>query len=470
MQSTTAPRTGRWSGLFCSGLASSLAFAPLYLFFIFFFSLNLLLESLDSSRSSKEALLSGWIFGFGYFMGNCYWFYSPLLVEPVKYAWLIPFALTLIPSFLACYIALTTLSTWLLRKFIENRFYITVVFAIFWTVFEIARGILATGFAWNLVGYSLAFCPLLLQTVSIFGSHLFGFLLLILYSSPYPLKRREYRRYSVFYCSVLLLLVGFGLVRLKNAGQIQSSYLVRLVQPNLAQEAKMDGEQFDDIVEDMLNISLEGAEGIDYIVWPETALPHPISFGGKNRILQIIGDRFGKSRVLVTGALRIERACPEIFNSLIVIRDSKIVDYYDKYHLAPFGEFIPFSDLFTFLTAITGIGNFSRARVKGKLIEIDSRFPIFSPSICYESIFIDSVNRGGGARLIVNVTNDAWLGRTSGPYQHFNALRFRALESHMPAIRVANSGISGVVDKYGRVLRKTKLGRREVIDVRIPLY
>jgi apolipoprotein N-acyltransferase len=125
--------------------------------------------------------------------------------------------------------------------------------------------------------------------------------------------------------------------------------------------------------------------------------------------------------------------------------------------------------VFKFLTSLTGLGNFSRAKIRNKIIKIDDNFPVFSPSICYESIFTDSVNRGEKAELIVSVTNDAWLGKTSGPYQHFDALRFRALENHIPAVRVANSGLSGLIDKYGRVLRITKLGEREILDIRIPL-
>jgi apolipoprotein N-acyltransferase len=434
-----------------------------------FWSLGSLLESLENLDSPGQALWRGWLFGLGYFMGNCYWFYSPLLVEPLKYAWLIPFALTLVPSFLASYTALATLATWLFGRFSNNRFFLALAFALFWSVSEYARGILATGFPWNLIGYSLAFSPLLLQTVSIFGSHVFGFLLLLLYTSPYPLGRQEYRRCSLFYCLLVLFILGFGFFRLKNAETHSSSFLVRLVQPNLPQGEKITARGLEKSLEEMLAMSLEGAAGVDYLVWPESALPYPIFSGERNQILETIGHRIGSRITLITGALRIEGTSREIYNSLIVLRDSRIVDYYDKYHLAPFGEFIPFSNVFRFLTALTGIGNFSRAKVKNKIIRIDDTFPPFSPSICYESIFTDSVNGKGGARLIVNITNDAWLGRTSGPAQHFDALKFRALENRMAAIRVANSGISGVIDKYGRVIRKMGLARRGVLDVTIPL-
>ncbi|MDR1425910.1 MAG: apolipoprotein N-acyltransferase [Rickettsiales bacterium] len=455
--------------LFLLGLLSSFAFAPTYFFLVFFFSLDFFLELLDSLESPSEALKSGWLFGFGYFLGNCYWFYSPLLVEPLKYAWLIPLALAIIPAFLACYIALTGLFTWLFGRFSDNRFFRTLVFALLWTIFEYARGVLATGFAWNLVGYSLAFCPPLIQTVSIFGSHLFGFIVLLFYSAPYALKHRKYRLYSIFHCSILVFIVGFGFLRLGRAQHLFSSYVVRLVQPNLSQEVKNKHEQPADILENMLTLSLAEADNVDYVVWPETALPYAVFSNENNEFLEILGHRFAGNKTLITGAIRIERNGRKIYNSLIVVKNAKIIGYYDKYHLTPFGEFIPFSNVFKFLTALTGIGNFSRADEKGRVIKIDDRFPTFSPNICYESIFIDSVDKKKGGKLIVSITNDAWLGRTSGPYQHFDALKFRALENHIPAIRVANSGLSGVIDKYGRVLLRTKLNRREVVDVRLPL-
>jgi apolipoprotein N-acyltransferase len=237
----------------------------------------------------------------------------------------------------------------------------------------------------------------------------------------------------------------------------------------VAEKEKIGGEWLEKSLKEILDLSLENADQIDYLVWPESALPQPIFYGEKNRILKIIGDRIGRDRTLITGALRIEGTSQKIYNSLVVLRNSEIVDYYDKYHLAPFGEFIPFSNIFKFMTSLTGIGNFSKARIKNKIIKIDDRFPLFSPSICYESIFIDSVNKKKGARLIVNITNDAWLGRTSGPYQHFAALKFRALENHLPAIRVANSGISGIIDKHGRVLKKIGLGKRGILDVSLPI-
>jgi apolipoprotein N-acyltransferase len=423
---------------------------------------------LEFAKKPKEAFLNGWIFGLGYFLGGCYWFYSPLMVEPGKYAWLIPFALTILPSYLGCYLGLTTLATWFCKEFVSNRFNLAVIFAAFWTIFEYARGILLFEFPWNLIGYSLSFLPLLIQTVAIFGSYIFGFIVLILYTSLYILKDKEYRLYYPLYVFLLSSMVLYGFFRLRGKENIYSSYRVRLVQPNISQREKIINDQPDEILDHMIRMSLEDTRGVDYIIWPETALPEFIPHNEYSDIVQTIGKKLENSKFLITGAIKIDRAKGRIYNSLFILSNTGVVDSYDKYHLAAFGEFVPFSRLLKFLNSLTGIENFSKSEIKNRILEVDNVFPKFAPNICYESVFSDSV--GKGAELIINITNDAWLGNTSGPYQHLDALRFRALENNIPALRVANSGISGVIDRFGRIVRKTKLNTREILDVQIPLY
>ena len=135
----------------------------------------------------------------------------------------------------------------------------------------------------------------------------------------------------------------------------------------------------------------------------------------------------------------------------------------------PFGEYLPFRKILpSFVNSIAGDMDISESNVKQKVVHVDENLNNIAPIICYESIFTSMISKK--ANLIVNVTNDAWFGKSSGPYQHFEALKFRALENNIPAIRVANSGISGVIDRFGRVLVKTKLGTEAVLDVKLPEY
>ncbi|MDR1499006.1 MAG: apolipoprotein N-acyltransferase, partial [Rickettsiales bacterium] len=402
----------RYTKLFFIGLSSSLAFAPLYLFFIFFYSFHHLLSEIEEN-GYKSVFLKGWMFGFGYFIGNCYWYCNSLLIEPLKFGWLVPFALSIIPAYLAIYTGLTTLAVQICKKYVKNRFVVVVAFATFWTFFEYLRGIMLTGFPWNIICYSLSFSPLLIQTVSIYGCYVFGFILVILYSAPYVLVDKKYNRYAFLYAFLVLFIIIYGFYNLNRPDNEQpGGFTVRLVQPNLSQREKISTDS-DTILTKMIELSMKNSENIKYIIWAESALPHYILYNEENEILDVIGKEFG-DKILITGAIRVDRNKGKIFNSIIVIKNGKIIDYYDKYHLVPFGEFIPFANIFPIIGTITGMMSLSRAENRQKIIKINDTFPLFSPNICYESIFSDSVNKN--ADLIINLTNDAWFGNTSGPY------------------------------------------------------
>lgn len=455
----------KYTQLFLCGLISSFAFAPLYLCFIFFFTFYFLLKNTENTNSLKSSFYIGWSFGFGYFMGNCYWYCNSLLIEPLKFAWLLPFAITIIPAYLAIYTGLTILflqiALQIIKKNTTNKFITTLLFAFFWTIFEYFRSIILTGFPWNLICYSLGFSDILIQTVSIYGCNIFNFILLIIYSCVYVLKDKKYKYYYLIYIFIILFIIIYGFIRLNTKINYRYIYNIRLIQPNINQTEKLqDNDEY--ILNTLIEASLKNNKNNTYIIWPEAALPYHIFYNKKNKILNTLKEKLG-DKVLITGGIRIDEN--KIYNSVFVIKNGNILNYYDKYHIVPFGEFIPFKKFLPFLENITGTTNISKAQTRRKMIKIDNTFPIFSPNICYESIFTDSINKN--SELIINFTNDSWFGNSSGPYQHFTALKFRAVESGIPAIRVANSGISALIDKYGRIIVKTKLNTFDIIDLQI---
>lgn len=449
-----------------------MAFAPLYLFIIFFFTLKYLLDKTLEESSQKTTFWVGWFFGFGYFIGNCYWYCNSLLLEPLRYGWLIPFAVSIIPAYLACYTGLTTFCTkYVTDKLkIDNKFIITIIFSLLWVSFEYIRGVALTGFPWNLICYCLAFSPLLIQTVSLTNCYIFSFFILTIFTSFFVLLDKKYKLYVVYYTLLMLFIVVFGFLRLKNSVIKYSQYKVRLVQPNISLNDRItmeDGE----ILDILIDKTKENIEDVEYVFWHEAALPYAIFDGADNKILEYISKEL-KNKVLITGGIRVEQNengnwNNRIYNSVFVIQNGKVIDYYDKYNLVPFGEFIPFRRFLPFIEAIATNLDLYRSKERRKIINIDDKFPSFSPNICYESIFPSSVNKK--AELIVNFTNDFWFGNSSGPYQHFDALKFRAVENNIPALRIANSGITAIIDNYGRVIRKTKLESDAVIDDFIPL-
>ena len=227
-----------------------------------------------------------------------------------------------------------------------------------------------------------------------------------------------------------------------------------------------------------LNIEPGIIERPTHIIWPETATPFVLD--GNDPALRVISQIIPSKGALLTGSPRrtvVGKTTVNVWNSLHVVDGrAKIVETYNKSHLVPFGEYIPFRrylDNFTSLTKLTrGRIDFSSGSGK-RTLSVPGAPPV-SPLICYEVIFSGSVVSNGknGAlkpEWLLNITNDAWFGVSSGPYQHMAAAQLRAVEEGLPLVRVANTGISAVIDGFGRIYRESKLNERTYIDSKLPM-
>jgi apolipoprotein N-acyltransferase len=467
------------------GLASSLAFAPLHLIPLFCWGLHRLLATLEKDANLTGAFWHGWLFGCGYFLGNCYWLYYPITLERHWLAPLLaPFIMLMAVAFLALHIGFAALLTASCRKIFPGKFFCTLIFSLCWVLLEYGKEFLSLGFPWNPVGYTLAFATPLLQLVSIGGSHIFGFWTLLLYSSPHVLEKHHRRQY-IYYGLLLLIPLAFGLGRLALAPTEPPRLHLRLVQPHISLRDKIDQDHDDEILQKLLALSSLEDQKTYPVVWPETAAPGLFSTHQQPAYYPQLLQKLGNSKILLTGAIRLETNTSHIYNSLLIIGNNGILDYYDKYHLAPFGEFIPLKTFFfqtislnflplphtlriKILRILEQYEDFTRANQRHKLLNPGHNLPSLSPLICYEALFTGAANRN--AKFLLNITNDDWLGHAGPFHQHWSALKFRALETHRSVLRVANSGISGVIDAYGRVLVKTKIGIPTVLDVEVPLY
>ncbi|MCH7931941.1 MAG: apolipoprotein N-acyltransferase, partial [Proteobacteria bacterium] len=263
-----------------------------------------------------------------------------------------------------------------------------------------------------------------------------------------------------------------GSVRLAGAGDgTVEGVLLRLVQPNVGQHHKWEPELREALFARHLRLTASaGFERVTHVIWPETAVPFFLANEPARR--RAIAAATPRGGALITGALRTtpEPTSPrKLWNSLHAIDDAgRVVATYDKFHLVPFGEYVPFRRWFPTIAKLTyGTIDFSAGpgpqtlRVPG--------LPSFSPLICYEAIFahqvVDSADR---PEFLLNLTNDAWFGISSGPYQHFAAARLRAVEQGLPLARAANTGISAVVDGYGRITARLGLDREGVVDAPLP--
>jgi apolipoprotein N-acyltransferase len=341
-----------------------------------------------------------------------------------------------------------------------------------------------TGFPWNAFGYTIMPVPLMMQAASLVGLWGMTLLAFLVFAAPVLWFRRTGggRVADRVACAVLMALflvdLGYGAWRLRaiDVAMVPGVQL-RLVQPMIAQDEKWASGQDDEILGRYLSLSATGMADdtkapFTHLIWPETAFPFLLD--QKPNALATIGALLPEGTTLVTGAARAEWGDanePRVFNSLQVIdHDGAVRHSYDKVHLVPFGEYLPFEAVLSRIglrqmVALPGGFDAGKATVTLPL----EGAPKFGPLICYEIIFPGAVSRSEDRPgWLVNVTNDAWFGDTSGPWQHLHQTVVRAVEEGIPVVRAANSGISAIIDPLGHFVGTLGLGKSGVLDGSLP--
>ena len=474
-----------------AGALCVVAFAPLHLWPVLFLTFGVLVFLLDGCHGHATlrqriacAGLTGFWFGFGYFLAGLYWTAEAFLVEPLRHAWLLPFAMTLLPGGMALFFAAAAalaMAMWLPGP---GR---VLALAIALGLAEFARSHVLTGLPWNLIGYGILATLPLTQLASLFGGYALSLLSVLLFASPAAIfapagSTLAAPRSAGVLVSVLLLLLGTGFLwgkqRLETADNRSTDVRLRIVQANIDQANKWRPENSAEIFTDYLTLTKsEGLEGIDVVIWPETAVPFLLA--DSPDALMAIGEVLPARTSLLVGSARIveERdaegglTASRIYNSVLAIDGGgRVTGHYDKMHLVPFGEYLPFQDFLEGLglMQLTGIrGGFSAGSGPRRL-DIPGIPPV-SPLICYEIIFPDDITRSEARPgWLLNITNDAWFGTSAGPHQHFHQAQIRAVEQGLPVVRAANTGISGVIDAYGRILDEIGLGDTGIVDATLP--
>lgn len=459
-------------GIFVAG-----ALAPLHLIFLLPISFTGLIWLLSGTTTRWQAFFVGWWFAWGQFIAGLYWIGVAFTVDAATHAILIPLPVLGLPAFLAIFSGLATLATYLLKVKGLPRL---ITFAALWVLFEYVRGVIFTGFPWNVVGYAWsAFLPML-QTTAYVG--IFGLTLLTVFVSTLPSLLGEAdrdRKSSLLSLSAaagfLILLYGLGLWRLSDApSETYENAKLRIVQPNIPQVDKWKAHLRLGHLRKLVALS-ETQNGHDptHLIWPETAVPYYLTTSRqlKEQLAQFVPP----GGVIATGAPRHDPAVNQFWNSLQLLDENgKIIDIYDKQHLVPYGEYMPLRDLTMALgltDLIPALDQMSDFAVPDPLAKRTVRLPGLPPAramICYEIVFPWEVRNDEEFAWILNLTNDGWFGTTSGPYQHFAATRTRAIEQGVPVVRAANTGISAIIDPYGRVLERLDLNATGVLDGTLP--
>ncbi|ABE05337.1 apolipoprotein N-acyltransferase [Rickettsia bellii] len=448
------------------GLLSGLVFAPTFLLPALL-TLSYLCCLVQKSKDWQEAAKLGYIFGFGHFLSGIYWISIGVSVYISDFWWAIPFALFGLPIILAFFVSASCVFSF----FVRNNKYYHFIFCLYWVLFEWVRSWIFTGLPWNLIGYAFSFSDILIQSLNIIGIYGLSFIVIYISTSFYPFFTKQFDQLKVLLLTssiTLAVIITYGSVRLHNHPTNFTDIKVRLVQPSIPQTEKWSEEEFWHNL--MLHINLsENSQPIDLVIWSEAALVVPYDIPVvKSELLGLLNS---VDATLITGGISDNKKRGEDFELYTAMyalekNGNKLFEYH-KSHLVPFGEYMPFKKILPFKKLTHGFVDYTEGN--GGLVYLDKYNLKIKPLICYESIFPDFVRTNNEtADVIINVTNDAWYGKSSGPYQHFHISRSRAVENGLPMVRVANNGISAIIDPLGRVIKKLDLNEINYIDGLIP--
>ncbi|MGD9879986.1 MAG: apolipoprotein N-acyltransferase [Reyranella sp.] len=447
-----------------AGALAGLAMPPLYWLPLAVVGVVAFVWLWQTAPGPRSALMRGWAWGTGHFAVGSYWIVEAFFVPPADYAPLGIPIVTGLAVVLGFFPGLAAgVAKWLVGRWprLDGRYRRVLVLALAWTAAEWMRGHVFTGFPWNPLAHVWAFATPLLQGAALVGVHGLGLLSFLILAAP-----------MLGWRASIAALVALGLGGV--AGQLvmvplpADGPMLRIVQPNTPQAEKFRPQLAGQHLAKLVELSRQpGFDTLAAVIWPETAPPLVIEPGG--RALAIMARAVPPDGFLLTGAA-FSKNRPEdgVWNSLLAVdRAGAIVATYDKVHLVPLGEYIPFHRQLAPVSGLIGRGSFEEG-VSRVTLALEG-LPPFSPVICYEVIFPGAVT-GPGARprWLLNITNDAWFGVSSGPFQHLTSARLRSIEEGLPMMRAANTGISAVIDAYGQVVASIGMEQVGVLDHRLP--
>jgi apolipoprotein N-acyltransferase len=437
------------------GAIAALGQAPLGFWWATLAGLAGLIWLLDRLPDGRGAVLTGLFAGAGHFALALSWIVEPFLIDIARHGWMAPFAVILLSFGLGLF--------WggaagLARLFPNRAFGFVLAFV----ALEWLRGVIFTGFPWAMAGHVWIGTPVD-QLAALGGPSLLSLVTLLVAALSVVGRWKG----TVGAVLVLASAFGFGLWRLAQPLPDPGDLTLRLVQPNAAQSAKWDAARAREFLDRLLSLTAKGKVA-DLTIWPETSVPYMLEYAPEVAGMVVAASG---GRPVAVGIQREEGE--RFYNSLRVLEGEGVeTARYDKAHLVPFGEYIPFGDLafrwFGLRAFAAQAGNTYSAGPGPQVLDL-GRFGKVLPLICYEAIFPRfAASAPERADWMLQITNDAWFGTLTGPFQHFAQARLRAVEQGLPLIRVANTGVTAVVDARGRVVDQLPFGVMAALDTRIP--
>lgn len=446
--------------LFGVGAASALALPPVHFIPVLLIAIPVLLLQIGNARGMRGAAARGWWFGFGLHVAGLYWLTEAILFEAARFWWVVPFAVPLVATALGVFTAASCAVAWLARPGWPRL--LTLAGA--WTLADLARQFVLSGFPWNPLG-SVWELPgwagdVMIQPASMVGVH--GLTLATILIAGLPLLGWRWRAAGA---GLLAVWIGFGVLRLMQPLPPAPDLTVLLVQGNIAQGEKWNRSVMVAIFRrylEMTRDAVAGMTGPALVIWPETASPALLETDPQARAL--IAEAAGDRPALIGGIRFDAQERPR--NSLFALGPGGAIQaIYDKWHLVPFGEYQP--EWWPAWFEVFPGGGF-RSGDGPHTLHLPG-VPDVGALICYEAIFSGQIVDGGNRPAwLVNVTNDAWFGNSSGPRQHLAAARMRAVEEGLPLMRAANTGISAAFDARGHEIARLGLNQSGVVVARLP--
>ena len=467
---------------FILGLLISFSLPPYNFTFINFiafpFLLILLLSAKKTADNNKIFFLIGWFFGLGFFLSSLYWI-SIALTHDNSFKILIPFALIIIPSFLAIFYGIVTI---ILRKLISPTISFLLLFSLLFAFTEYIRGNILSGFPWNLFAYSWSWSTEIIQLTKILGTYGLNLLSITIFSFPFiffvKAKRTYILKASIVLVTTVITIFLYGIsLPLKKIDTNFNDLTMKIVSPNIELDQFFKNDNDEITLKKLIKLSNPEKELKTIFIWPEGMFSSTY-LNEIKKYKDIFSENFSDNHIIIFGIFNLEYFEDKefVYNSLLVVdHDLNILGKYNKNKLVPFGEFLPYENFFKKLgwKKIThGYKSFTKGNSRNNIKISKKGYELnFLPLICYEIIYPGALNtENQKINFIINISEDGWFGNSIGPHQHFTHALYRAVEEGVFIARSTNNGISAFISPNGKIIKSLNPKEKGTIEVKIPKY
>jgi apolipoprotein N-acyltransferase len=413
-------------------------------------------------------------------LSGLYWI-SISLTHDEAFTQLRPFAIILVPAFLAIFYGTGTL---IVKAFVSRKISFVLIFSLVFSILEFIRGNVLSGFPWNLIAYSWSWSLEIIQIISLIGTYSLNLMSITIFSLPFILfvKTKYINKYLFFFFLLILFstnyLYGFKILsQTKEKNVNKHDFKIKILAPNIDLKEFHKGQNNDAIIKQLIELSEPQSDQKTIFIWPEGMLPY-MYLSEIKKYKELFSNTFSNLHLIIFGinSLEYQNNIENVYNSLVIVDNNlNLINKYNKHKLVPFGEFLPMEKYFEkigFKTISYGYKSFSQGKERD-IINIKNKYYDFEllPLICYEIIYTGQINpKKEKLDLIVNISEDGWFGDSVGPYQHFSKTIYRAIEEGNYIARSSNNGISAFIDPNGRILDKIEFNKVGSIVASLPTY